>query len=58
MYKKAAYLYFGYKPFHCQLNLSCLVLRGDSLMVDEMIPTLMAYIHVLTLVLEMPLNFL
>jgi hypothetical protein len=58
MYKKAAYLYFGYKPFRRQLNLSCVVLCGDFVIADEMIPTLMAYVHVLTPVLEMPLNFL
>jgi hypothetical protein len=58
MYKKVAYLYFGYKPFRCQINLSCLALCGDFLMADEMIPMLTAYVHVLTPVLEMPLNFL
>jgi hypothetical protein len=58
VYKTAPYLDFGYKPFHCQLNLPCLFLCGDFLMADEMIPTLMAYVHVLTPVLGMPLNFL
>jgi hypothetical protein len=57
MRKKAAYLYFGYKPFRRQLDFSCLVSRGDFFMVDEMIPTLTTYVHVLTPILGMPLNF-
>jgi hypothetical protein len=58
MHKTAAYLYFGYKPLHCHLNFSCLVNCGDFLVVDVVIPTLTAYIHVLMPVLGMPLNLL
>jgi hypothetical protein len=58
MYKTTPYMYFGYKPLRCQLDLSCLVLHGDFFMADEMIPTLTAYVHVLTPILGMPLNFL
>jgi hypothetical protein len=58
MYKTAAYLYFGYKPLRCQLNLFCLVNRGDFLVANVVIPTLTAHIHVLTTVLGMSLNLL
>jgi hypothetical protein len=51
-------MYFGYKPLCRQLDFSCLVSCGDFFMVDVMISMLMAYIHVLTLVLGMPLNLL
>jgi hypothetical protein len=58
VYKTASYLDFGYKPLRRQLNFSCLILRGDFLMADQMIPTLTTYVHMLTPVLGMPLNFL
>jgi uncharacterized membrane protein YhaH (DUF805 family) len=58
MHKTVAYLYFGYKPLHRQLDFSCLVNCGDFLMADVVIPMLMAYIHVLATVLGMPLNLL
>jgi hypothetical protein len=58
MHKTATYLYFGYKPLRRQLDFSCLVNCGDFLVADVVIPTLTAYIHVLMLVLEMPLNLL
>jgi hypothetical protein len=58
MHKTAAYLYFGYKPLRRQLDLSCLVICGDFLMADIVIPTLTAHIHVLATVLGMPLNLL
>jgi hypothetical protein len=58
MHKIAAYLYFGYKPLCRQLDSSCLVLRGDFLMADIVIPTLMAHIDVLTTVLGMSLDLL
>jgi hypothetical protein len=58
MHKTTAYLYFGYKPLHCQLNFSCLVNCGDFLVADIVIPMLTAYIHMLTPVLGMPLNLL
>jgi hypothetical protein len=58
VYKTAPYQDFGYKPLRRQLNLSYLVLRGDFLMADEMISTLTAYVHVMTPVQGMPLNFL
>jgi hypothetical protein len=58
MHKIAAYMYFGYKPLHHQLDLSCLVICGDFLMADIMIPTLMAHIDVLTIVLGMSLDLL
>jgi hypothetical protein len=58
MHKTVAYLYFGYKSLHCQLDFSCPVLRGDFLMVDIVIPMLTAHIYVLTTVLGMSLNLL
>jgi hypothetical protein len=58
MHKPAAYLYFGYKLLRRQLDLSCLVIYGDFLVLDIMIPTLTAHIDVLTTVLGMSLNLL
>jgi hypothetical protein len=58
MDKMIAYLYFGYKSLRRQLDFSCLVSCGDFFMADVVIPTLTAYIHVLTPVLGMPLNLL
>jgi hypothetical protein len=58
MHKMVAYLYFGYKPLRRQLDFSCLVSCGDFFMAYVVIPTLTAYIHVLTPVLGMPLNLL
>jgi hypothetical protein len=58
MHKTTAYLYFSYKLLRHQLDFSCLVNCGDFFVADVMIPTLMAYIHVLTPVLGMPLNLL
>jgi hypothetical protein len=58
MHKTTVYLYFGYKPLCRQLDFSCLVSSGDFFVADVMIPTLTAYIQVLTTVLGMPLNLL
>jgi hypothetical protein len=58
MHKMIAYLHFGYKPLCRQLDFSCLISRGDFFVVDVVIPTLMAYIHVLTPILGMPLDLL
>jgi hypothetical protein len=58
MHKTTAYLYFSYKPLHCQLDFSSLVNCEDFLVADVVIPTLTAYIHVLATVLGMPLNLL
>jgi hypothetical protein len=58
MHKMAVYLYFGYKLLRRQLDFPCLVNCGDFLLVDVVIPTLMAYIHVLTPILGMPLDLL
>jgi hypothetical protein len=57
MHKKAACLYFGYKPLCRQLDFSYLVSYGDFFVIDEMIPTLTTYVHVLMLVLGMPLSW-
>jgi hypothetical protein len=53
-----AYLYFGYKTLHRQLDFSCLVNCGDFLVADVVIPALTAYIHMLATILGMPLNLL
>jgi hypothetical protein len=58
MHKTAAYLYFGYKLLRRQLDLSCLIIYGDFLVLDIMIPTLTTHIDVLTTVLGMSLNLL
>jgi hypothetical protein len=58
MHKTTAYLYFGYKPLRCQLDLFCLVSCGDLLVADIVIPMLMAHIDMLTTVLGMSLNLL
>jgi hypothetical protein len=57
MHKTTAY-HFGYKPLRRQLDSSCLVLRGDFLMADIVIPTLTAHIGVLTTILGMSLDLL
>jgi hypothetical protein len=56
MHKMIAYMYFGYKPLRRQLDFSCLINCGDFLVAYAVIPTLMAYIHVLATVLGMSLN--
>jgi hypothetical protein len=58
MHKIASYLYFGYKPLRRQLDLSCLIIYGDFLVADIMIPTLTTHIDVLTTVLGMSLDLL
>jgi hypothetical protein len=58
MNKTTSYLYFGYKPFSRQLDLSCLVICEDFLVADIMIPTLTTHIDVLTIVLGTSLNLL
>jgi hypothetical protein len=55
--KEYAYLYFSDESSSCSLYSSCLLIDGDLLVADIMIPTFMADVYMLPLVLWVPLDF-